>query len=88
MKIKNGFRLHTIGKDTYAVAATPEAAALGSMIRLNETALFLWRLLECERTEEELLGALSTEYEIDEETARRDFAPFLLQLKEAGLIDG
>ncbi len=88
MKIKEGFRLHTIGKETYAVAATPEAAALGSMIRLNETALFLWRLLECERTEEELLGALSTEYEIDEETARRDFAPFLLQLKEAGLIDG
>ncbi len=88
MKIKNGFRLHTVGKDTYAVAATPEAAALGSMVRLNETALFLWRLLEEDRTEEELLGALSTEYEIDEETAKRDFTPFLAQLREAGLIDG
>lgn len=88
MKIKEGFRLHTIGNDTYAVAATPEAATLGSMVKLNETALFLWRLLESERTEEELLAALSTEYEIDEETAKHDFAPFLLQLREAGLIDG
>ena len=88
MKIKEGFRLHTIGSETYAVAATPEAAALGSMVKLNETALFLWRLLESERTEEELLAALSTEYEIDEGTAKRDFAPFLLQLREAGLVDG
>ena len=88
MKIKDGFRLHTIGNDTYAIAATPEAAALGSMVKLNESALFLWRLLEEERTEEELLLALSREYDIDEETAKRDFAPFLTQLYKAGLLDG
>ncbi len=88
MKIKDGFRLAHIGKDTYAVAATPEAAALGSMVKLNESALFLWRLLERERSEEELLSALELEYEIDEETAKRDFSPFLEQLRGAGLIDG
>lgn len=88
MKIKNGFQLHRIGKETYAVAAAPELAKLGSMIRLNETAELLFRLLSEDTTEEALTAALLREYDITEEAAAADVAAFCTRLREGGFLIG
>lgn len=86
VKLKNGFQLHRIGNETYAVAAVPELAKLGSMIRLNGTAEFLFRLLGEETSEEELTAALLREYEITEEAAAADVAAFCARLREGGFL--
>lgn len=86
MKRKNGFVLQKIHGDTYAIAVTKESAEVGSMVRLNPTAAFLFELLGEERSYEDCLGALLAQYEVDEETARRDLDRFLDGLKGAGLL--
>ena len=37
-----GFVLQAVEEDTFAVAVTPEASAVGTMIKLNSTAAFLF----------------------------------------------
>lgn len=86
MKRKDGFILQTVGADTFAVAVTPAAARLGSMIKLNPTAAYLFELLEQEHTEEECVAAILTRYGIPREVAERDVHLFLTKLSEAGLL--
>ena len=71
MKRKAGFVLQKIGEESYAVAVTPEAAKVGSMIRLNPTGALLFAYLEEDRSEEECVLALLQNYEIDREVAAR-----------------
>ena len=55
-------------------------------LRINETGVFLWRLLEQGMSLEGLAGALTDEYEIDETTAARDVQSLLETLDEHGLL--
>lgn len=58
----------------------------GNTFTLNETALFILRLLKEEKTKEEVLLALLSEYETDKEEVDRDFEDISLHLKSFGLI--
>lgn len=86
MKRKDGFVLQKVGDDTFAVAVTPAAARVGSMVKLNPTAAYLFDYLEAERTEEDCIGAITARYGIDRATAERDVRAFLSGLKGAGLL--
>ena len=86
MKRKDGFILQTIGADTFAVAVTPAAATVGSMVKLNPTAAYLFELLEKEHTEAECVDAILARYDIDRAIAERDVRLFLTRLGEAGLL--
>lgn len=71
----------------YILIPVGEAAVqFQGMMTLNGSGLFLWRQLQEERTEEELLAAMLAEYEIDAETARADIAKFLDQLKATRIL--
>ena len=86
MKRKSGFILQTIGDDVFAVAVTPEAAGIGSMIKLNPTAATIFSLLEGDCTEADCVAALMERYDVTEEIATRDARAFLARLAEAGLL--
>ena len=88
MKIKSGFVIEKVGGTYLAVATGERAADVGALIRLNETGAFLWKLL-CERdmTEEELLAAMLSEYEVEEDIAKRDIEIFKNKLLSSGLLD-
>lgn len=86
MKRKDGFVLQKVGDDTFAVAVTPAAAKVGSMVKLNPTAAYLFEYLSEERTEEGCVDAIVTRYGIDRAVAERDVHAFLTGLKEAGLL--
>ena len=86
MKRIDGFVLQTVDEDTFAVAVTPEAAAIGNMIKLNTTAAFLFDFLEVERTEAECAEALAAQFPVDAATAARDVHAFLEALKGARLL--
>ena len=87
MKIKDGFILRKVGIQ-YVVAATGKASeGFNGMMRLNESGAFAFRLMQQGITEEELTIRLMEEYEVGEQTARKDVAAFTAALREADALE-
>lgn len=89
MKIKKGYVLRSVaGKN---VVVSVGATDFSGMITLNESAAFMWKLLEKGIESEELEIALAKEYEASDDGDRalikKDVYEFLKKLKEAGLVD-
>ena len=57
------------------------------MIKLNDTGLMIWNLLEDDITENGIVAALTERYEVDDETARADVRRFIAVLAEAGIVE-
>ena len=87
MKIKGDFCLRTIDGDSVAVPIGTTTVSFRRMITLNGSGAFLWRQLQDERTEEDLLDAMLRHYDIDAETARTDIAAFLRTLEQNELLE-
>ena len=86
MRIKDGFLLReTAGK--YIVLPLGGELALGSLITLNETGAFLWRLLENGASREELVEALLEEYDVDKERAEKDLDVLLAKMNAVGVLE-
>jgi hypothetical protein len=88
MKIKDGFELREVCGEKVILACGMNNIDFSKIISLNETAAFLWTVaIEQEFTEDMLVKALLEEYEVDDETARRDVANVVSRWKEIGLLD-
>ena len=87
MKIRSGYMLRQV-MDIYAVIGIgSEAYTPNQIMSVNETGAFLWKRLEEGAEKKELIDALQEEYETDFETAERDVAKFLDQLRGMKLIE-
>lgn len=86
MKIKEGYILRQVLENFIVVAVGDAALDFNGVISLNETGAFLWGILEKGATEDELLSALTKEYEIDDETAKSDISAFLQKLQDAEIL--
>lgn len=87
MKIAKGFSLVTIAEQNVIVPLGTANVNFNSMISLNDCGAFLWRQLQEEKTEDELLRAMLDEYEIDEAIASEDIKRFILKLIDAGIME-
>lgn len=87
MKLKKNFILREVAGTFLVVAVGDAVKNFNKAINLNSTGAFLWKQLENEVTEEELIDKLIEEYEIDRETAKKDISGFLQRLREANLLD-
>lgn len=88
MKIKNGFFLNEMGSEFVVVAINDDSKKIFSgMLRLNQTGAFLWKQLETEKSESQLVSALTEEYSVEESVAAADCADFLATLREVHLLD-
>ena len=87
MKINENFILSEVAGNAVVMPVGEAADRLNGMLKLNETGAFLFRTLMQETTEEGLVDALCTTYEIDRETAARDTAAFLRVLRAASALD-
>ncbi len=56
------------------------------MVTLNETGCFLWELLQDEKSEDELAGALVECYDTSLEQAKADVVAFVAKLRGADLL--
>lgn len=81
LKLKDGFVFREIAGKTVIIPAW-DGLNLDRMITLNETGMFLWKLLEQETDEIAVVAALLAEYEVEESVARYHVAAFINQLKE------
>lgn len=87
MKIKEGFVLKAVADSYLVVPLGSKVVDFSAIIKLTETGAFLWSLLDTDKTKDELLTALTDEYDVDNATASRDIDAFVSKLKEADLIE-
>lgn len=88
MKIKHGFVLRKIGNAYYAVPIAPNEKIGNGMVKLNETAYFIWKKLEDECTEEELTESLCKEYSVSYDEALADIKTYEELLRKADILEG
>lgn len=86
MKLKEGFVLKEIAGECVVVSANADLD-LNGVITLNSTAKTLWLALEAGvEGMDELVIALTNEYEVDEAVARRAAESFVSKLKELNFL--
>lgn len=86
MRIIPGFILREIAGETIAVPSGAAARRISGLVALNGSGKFLFELLQEEKTEAELVSALTEAYEVEEPLARADVAEFLALLREHNLL--
>ena len=86
MKIIDGFVLKTIADTNVVVPVGSNNISFSGIISLNGSGAFLWNLLTEEADEDSLVKALTSEYDIDEATARTDVKEFVDTMRKANLI--
>lgn len=87
MKIKSNFILREMGDMNIVVAVGERAKEFNGVITLNSTATFMWKKLEEGISQEDLIKALTDEYDVDSLKAQADTKKFLNTLLDEGVID-
>jgi predicted PilT family ATPase len=88
MKIKKDYVIKTIGEDIVVVPVRNEAVRFNGIITLNKTGKFLFELLQNEfLNEEELLGRMLDNYDVDINRAKKDIEGFIEILRKNNLLD-
>ena len=87
MKICDGYIVSSVAGKNIVVSVGADTNFSG-MLTINDTGLFFWNLLLEDTTEEKMLEAVLSEYDIDEETAREDIGEFLKKLRDKGILEG
>ncbi len=85
MKLASDYILKNVAGENILMFLAPEHNK--KIITLNETALFLFKLLAEGKDKETLVSALLDEYETDEATALSDVEKFLDVLKASNLLE-
>lgn len=87
MKIKEGFMLKQVCEEYMVVPVGAASVDFKSVIRLNETGAFLWKLLENGAEKEDMLKDILDEYDVSEDIAAADIDAFIFKLRDAGIVD-
>lgn len=88
MKIKDCFVLQELADDFFVVPIGEAADKLHGVIRLNETGVFIWKLLaEKEQTEEELVNGITAAFSVEKERAEQDISSFLEQIRSFDCLE-
>ena len=87
MKIKEGFMLKQVCDEYMVVPVGAASVDFKSVIRLNETGAFLWKLLENGAEKADMLKDILDEYDVSEEIASTDIDAFIIKLTQAGILD-
>ena len=86
MKVEKEFVLRDIAGDNILVPVGETALDFNGLITLNEVGAFLWNKLQNDITIDGLVQEVLNEYEVDEDTARKDILEFVDYLKKADII--
>ena len=87
MKIKENLVLRQVAGTWIVLPTAAKVLDFNGMLTLNETGLFLWRMLEQGSTREEMATALSGEYEVEFDEALADVDEYLEKIMRAGCIE-
>ncbi|MFR3529945.1 MAG: PqqD family protein [Lachnospiraceae bacterium] len=80
MKTNKEYVLREISGEPLLIPTGMASQKLNGMIRLTETAAFIWKQVDTATDLEDIVEKILQEFEVDEETARRDVYGFLREL--------
>ena len=86
MKTHPDFILRQIAGENVLVPCGEAAKRLSGLINLNSTAAFIWQNLNDAKDLDELTARVMENFEVDEETARRDVNGLTAELILAGMV--
>lgn len=87
MKINENFVLREVAGSWVVIPIGEKSVDFNGMMNLNETGVLLWRELEKGAEKEDLVSAITAEYEVSEDEAASDIDAFISVLVKAGCID-
>ena len=88
MKLKHQFVVRDIAGEYVAAPFGKSCKQLSAMIQLNETAAFIFDMLnQGDVAYEAIVAALQQRYDLDEATATQAVDAFLDQLRDSKLLD-
>lgn len=87
MKLSGDFIIRNIADEYVIVPVGETAAKFHSLITANELGAFICTKLKEDKSEDEILKAILEDYDIDEDSARRDLSGFLQYLKNLNLLE-
>lgn len=87
MKIEKEFILREIAGDYVIVPVGEAAVQFNGMISVNETGATIWKCLQEETDTDQIVQVLTEEYDVDDETARKDVEEFTSMLRKNGILD-
>ncbi|MGA2405719.1 MAG: PqqD family protein [Bacteroidales bacterium] len=74
------------GNEYVLVPITNNIADMNSVYTLNETGAFIWEQIDGEKSVEEIIIALTTEYDIDNKNAQTDVYSFIENMNKYLII--
>lgn len=86
MKISEDFVLRQVADTWVVLPLKTDTVDFNGMIRLNGSGAVLWKCLEQGATREELVQALTSQYEVSREEAARDVDEFIETLNKVGCL--
>ena len=86
MKLKEGFILRSVAGNNVVIPTGKRTLDLNGMITLNETGAFIWRQLEQDADEEQIVAAILESYDVEPERAAKCVKTFLEKLREVGCL--
>ncbi len=86
MKIKKELIKREIGGETILVPVGKTVYDSKGLFVINELGTFIWEMLPKAGTEEDILNAILSEYDVSEDEAKKDLEEFLDTLRKMEII--
>lgn len=87
MKLKKGIVLGNIDGQDFAIATGKLSNELSGIINNNETANYIFTLLQKEQTVDSIVSAMSARYDAPKEEIEKDVADFVETLDGFGVLE-
>ena len=86
MKLKQEFVLRQVAGEYVLIPIMKKNDSFSGVITLNETGVFIWKLLENGASREEILAALLEEYDVTQEHAEKNLDDFCANLQKLDIL--
>ncbi|MBR4749098.1 MAG: PqqD family protein [Abditibacteriota bacterium] len=87
MRIKDGYMLKKVAGENLLINTGPASADFSKVIKLNDTAAWMWQQIADGNSPEETAQLAAEKYSIDIEKARQDVGGFAAELVKNGLAE-
>ncbi len=86
MKVSDQFILRTIADEHLLIPVGDAAIHVKGLIALSESGVLLYNRLKAGCAKDDLVAALTAEYEVSEDEAARDIDAFLDQMRQLNML--
>jgi hypothetical protein len=87
MKVNSQFKIINVLDETLAVPTGEKAESFHAVVSLTPEAAFVLSNINGERSEDDLLRMVLEEYDVDENTAKKDIKKILHQFQDIGITE-